>query len=554
MNQLNFQTSFVPLPSNQVQNLEQPIPKSTSVIPSNFRPRKSLKIIKPNKKSTEQINVPIQNPDSAQPTTCSRNLISVEENPAALEVLPCVTQNPTKTKPSNSKRKQKEQETEEILQEQNPEIRNFLLKHWSSIRSYTRLGPIQDIFNFYYNRMFRDLTDKVLTKIIQKQKNRFKINYSFGFVLQNIETQSYRYYHSSHNNAQVLDRAVFISNRHDLVHFLNALSEEDFMETLTRPGTKWQIVDITNITFYVTKLQDVTLGAPIDLPDNVKFNSGLVDFSAKDHLCFFRCFAVFKKADTCYCETAAKRLFNDFCLRFQISFQDFKEVNLFDFPELADYFRINFTVYELDGTTAKLVQKSRELYSETMRLNVYENHLSPITDFEKYCHVFHCTKSNVLFNRNGNFYRHMKSCSGKVRETFPGGVYRNPPKLFERLGEIGIRVPPEDKHYPFFACFDFEAFFFKENLPSSGPKLSYEIRYVPMSVAIASCIPGKKDPVYFVSEGDLAKKMLDYLKNLADDAYMILKEKFQYVFDALETSENCRKEKLSKNLMQTFKS
>ena len=40
--------------------------------------------------------------------------------------------------------------------------------------------------------------------------------------------------------------------------------------------------------------------------------------------------------------------------------------------------------------------------------------------------------------------------------------------------------------------------------------------------------------------------MLDYLENLADSAYMILKEKFQYVFDALETNKNCRKEKLIK--------
>ena len=406
--ELAIQTPLVPLSSNQIQNPEQSIPESTSV-------RKSLKIKRPNKKSTVQNNEPIQNLDSALLTTCPRNLISIKTTPTILQVLPCEPQNPTKTKPSNSKRKQKEQETEETLQEQNPEIRNFLLKHWSSIRSYTRLGPVQDIFNFYYDRMFRDLVEEILTKIIQKQKNRFKINYSFGFVLRNIETQSYRYYHSSHNNAQVLDRAVLISNRHDLVNFLNALSEEDFLETLTRPDTKWLIVDITNVTFYVTKLKDMALDAPIDLPDNVKFNSGLVNFSAEDHLCFFRCLAFFKGAGTpCY-EMAAKQLFNDFCLHFQISFQDFKGINLFDFPDLEDYFQINFTVYELDGTTAKLVQRSRELYSETMRLNVDENHLSLITDFEKYYHVFQCTKCNVLFNRNDNCMQHMKTCSGKVR-------------------------------------------------------------------------------------------------------------------------------------------
>ena len=244
-----IQTFFVPLPSNQVQNPEQPIPESTTVIPSNFKPRKTLKFKRPNEKSTEQNNELIQNPDLAQPTTCPRNLITIEATPADLEVLPCKPQNPTITKPSNSKTKQKEQELEESLQEQNPKIRNFLLKHWSSIRSYTRLGLVQDIFSFYCDRMFRDLVDKVLTKIIQKQKNRFKINNSFGSVRRNIETQSYRYYHSSHNNAQVLDRAVLISNRHDLVNFLNALSEENFMETLTRPDTKWQIVDITNNFF-----------------------------------------------------------------------------------------------------------------------------------------------------------------------------------------------------------------------------------------------------------------------------------------------------------------
>ena len=154
----------------------------------------------------------------------------------------------------------------------------------------------------------------------------------------------------------------------------------------------------------------MALGAAIDLPDNVKFNSGLVNFSVQDHLCFFRCLAVFKKADTRYCETAAKQLFNDFCLHFQISFQDFKGINLFDFPELEDYFQINFAVYELDGTIAKLVQRSRKLYSEIMRLNVYENHLSLITDFEKYCHVFQCIKCNVLFNRNNNLMQPIKSC------------------------------------------------------------------------------------------------------------------------------------------------
>ena len=77
-----------------------------------------------------QNNKPIQNPNSAQPTTRPRNLIFIELTQAALEVLPCEQQKPTKTKPLKSKRKQKEQEiTEETLQELNSELRNFLMKH-----------------------------------------------------------------------------------------------------------------------------------------------------------------------------------------------------------------------------------------------------------------------------------------------------------------------------------------------------------------------------------------------------------------------------------------
>ena len=47
-------------------------------------------------------------------------------------------------------------------------------------------------------------------------------------------------------------------------------------------------------------------------------------------------------------------------------------------------------------------------------------------------------------------------------------------------------------------------------------------------------------------EGNLVKKLLNYLKHFADAVYLILKETFQSVFDALETSENRRKEKLTK--------
>ena len=186
----------------------------------------------------EQNNKSIQNPVSAQSITCPINLIFIEATPAALKVLLCEPQNPAKTKPSKSKRKQKEQETEETLQEQNSEICDFLLKRWFSIRTFSRRGPGQDVFNFYHNKKFQTLIHIILEQILKSLTTRFKINYSFGFLRRNIETEEFRSYHASHNNAQILDRALLINNRQELIQFLDSLAEEDFGKKLIRSDTK----------------------------------------------------------------------------------------------------------------------------------------------------------------------------------------------------------------------------------------------------------------------------------------------------------------------------
>ena len=43
-------------------------------------------------------------------------------------------------------------------------------------------------------------------------------------------------------------------------------------------------------------------------------------------------------------------------------------------PQMEDLFKINVVIYKLKKKVAKLIQKSREMYDETMRLNVYQNH------------------------------------------------------------------------------------------------------------------------------------------------------------------------------------
>ena len=57
---------------------------------------------------------------------------------------------------------------------------------------------------------------------------------------------------------------------------------------------------------------------------------------------------------------------------------------------LEDFFKINLVAYEWEERFVKLVQRSRELYSETMRLNIWKNHSSLIVDVEHHCNRYQC--------------------------------------------------------------------------------------------------------------------------------------------------------------------
>ena len=69
-----------------------------------------------------------------------------------------------------------------------------------------------------------------------------------------------------------------------------------------------------------------------------------------------------------------------------------------------------------------------------------------------------------------------------------------------------------------------------------------------MSFGVASNVPGFTESVCYVSSGDeneLVTKLVEYLEGVADVSHGILKQKFDYVFAALENHPNCRREKLT---------
>ena len=241
------------------------------------------------------------------------------------------------------------------MDETDDDIKEFMKKYWSSIRTFRRKNKVQNIFNFYYNKDMKVMVQNISEAFMKEQENRFKINYSLAYVLRNIETNELRYFHSSYNNHLMLETALLISNRQELLGFLNSIAEESFIENITRPDTKWKVIEISNLTFYINHLQDAPLGAPILLPDFIMNNHGLANVSAEDNLCFFRCLAVFRGADGRGCNRAAKQLFYEYCTHFDVS--EFSGVSLFDFVELENFYKPNIVAYELENNKAKIIQR-----------------------------------------------------------------------------------------------------------------------------------------------------------------------------------------------------
>jgi len=92
------------------------------------------------------------------------------------------------------------------------------------------------------------------------------------------------------------------------------------------------------------------------------------------------------------CERSTHHNFEKYCQAFSVNPTSFPGVTLFELCAVEDLFEVNIMVYELSNETgsvvARLIQRSREIYAETVNLNLYNEQFSYIFDFSKYAHSY----------------------------------------------------------------------------------------------------------------------------------------------------------------------
>ena len=411
------------------------------------------------------------------------------------------------------------------------EMGQILRRHWSSIRTHHLVDrPIQDNYNFRLVGT-RQLepgvgADEALLIAFNNLRCRAKVNISFGLVLRHTVTGELRYFHSSFNNAQFFDEPFPIGSRDDLDRMLEALSRRDVEEfgRRQRSDTKWVLESMTNITIFVNKLKGFPIGAPVrDLPPHVANNHAVVNLVKNrrtgqrfntDDLCFFRCLALWLNNDNHdILERDTKHLLETY--RQATNDPEATALALDELTKAEDVFGLNIQVYTLvrEGAEeggddevevfAQLVRRSPCRHQRTLYLNLHGKHFSFIKKIEMYSRSYSCVKCGYVTHREYNVRRHQRKCVANVKHSFPGGGYRVPPTIFEKLEDLGVHIEEENRYFPYRATFDFESYFqpVPERLQGRG-KLAWERRHELLSCSVASNVPGLKEAQCFVTDGN----------------------------------------------------
>ena len=429
------------------------------------------------------------------------------------------------------------------------ELQECFNQHRSYIYDHHEPGQPLSFYNFPLvsgNFSLEGLSE-MLNLIYDNQPQSYKINLSFGVILQNINTNEYRYFRAYSNDA-LLPSPVLISARKDLDKLMDKFKEMDIHNYLlkARPNTHWKPVLITNVRFYVTNV-GFPLGASITLPDFIKRNKNIISLEETfqrhvgydDNLCLFRCIALSLQGVELYksekkFKQVALMYFGKFCEHMQLDFS--RGVDLQYFHEVEKCFELNINVFSLlEDKTAISIYKTVCNYPRTMKVYMYDNHLSLIVNLEAYCRKYKCIHCEKLFKTFKQCKRHQKTCSLAVKYVFPGGYYHVSAGIFEELEEWGIVVEQVDRFYDYFAVFDFEACLKK--LPyEEGSKTNYTQEHCPISVACASNVPGYQEGSCFVNSNPnlLVKSMLDYLSEIQLIAKEMVEEKLHYVREELD--------------------
>ena len=433
----------------------------------------------------------------------------------------------------------------------NNELHDVFRANRRHILAHHRLAGISSTYNFPTSNLSGGINEltRHLRVIYEQENESFKINLSFGVVLRQVETGAYRYFVPYDNNT-VFPSPISISSHRDLNRMIEKLRgiDLDNYYTLNRPNTKWVAVMVTNVNYFVSAT-GYHLGKGF-LPDFIKNHKCIIGLDANregkpwgDDLCAFRCLALhfgqcdIESAVRIYYEKWRVYLLENLEKEIPIDPLKYTGVSLDMLSELEVCFAIALYVFEVkeEPKTVTLLYKPSTNHKDIMYLNLYQHHLSYITNFKGYAKKFQCQLCEKCFPRMYDYKRHIAKCTSRTKYIYKGGFYSNNLTIFERLEEVGIVVPKEDRMYEYFSVLDAEALLLKAD-SGSAKKSRWVHEHKIISVSVCSNVPGFDKPKCFLDpdSGTLVQSMIYYLHDIQGEVERLMREKWRTVLDQLD--------------------
>ena len=243
-------------------------------------------------------------------------------------------------------------------------------------------------------------------------------------ILHNPQTDEYRYY-IPYYNSQILQYPFTISNRNEIRFLMHKLAGIDIIQQARpiRPSSSWTLAFITNVQYNVF-LTDFPLGQAEEHPNYILNNKYLKNMfmnprtkrTYTDNRCFLRCFRTHFKN-----EKTVNEYFNIWKAHLNQypvppGYNQFPGVTLDDIISLERCFNVKIKIYSLNENG--IVSYIHETISESKNqiyLNIYQSHISYITNFKYFARKFECSKCSKMFNREWNLRRHYKNCYERTK-------------------------------------------------------------------------------------------------------------------------------------------
>ena len=114
------------------------------------------------------------------------------------------------------------------------------------------------IFNNAMSIFDKPLINKKLDLLFKGLKCASKVTLAFGFVLENVEDGSCRYFYAHENNT-ITERSKLVCTSDDITNLKEKTQEMDIVDLCTREraNTKWKFYKLTDLTVFAAQLKDV---------------------------------------------------------------------------------------------------------------------------------------------------------------------------------------------------------------------------------------------------------------------------------------------------------